>query len=89
MAGTKELVRAAYLQNLGIGRGMKVGKEGVAGTIGALESWERRDHDAIRREEMRHLELWRDRLARLPGVRAWRVPATGRSPWSSISTCSG
>ena len=33
VAGKKELVRATFLQNSGIGRGMKVGKESIAGTI--------------------------------------------------------
>ncbi len=46
VAGRRDLVRAAFLQNGGIGRGMKVGKEGIAGTIAALEAWERRDHAA-------------------------------------------
>ncbi len=31
VAGRTELVRAAYLQNSGIGRGMKIGKEGMVG----------------------------------------------------------
>ena len=48
VAGAKELVRATYLQNIGIGRGMKVGKEGIAGAIAALEAWATRDHAAIR-----------------------------------------
>ena len=38
VAGKKTLVRAAYFQNGGIGRGMKVGKEGIAGAIAALEA---------------------------------------------------
>src|SRR6185437_15732386 len=33
VAGRKSLVRATFLQNCGIGRGMKVGKEGIAGAI--------------------------------------------------------
>ena len=32
VAGRKDLVRAAFLQNHGIGRGMKVGKEGIVGS---------------------------------------------------------
>src|SRR5262249_46818607 len=32
-------IRACYLQNWGIGRAMKVGKEGVAGLIAAIERW--------------------------------------------------
>jgi L-seryl-tRNA(Ser) seleniumtransferase len=80
VAGTKALVRAAYLQNLGIGRGMKVGKESVAGTIGALDAWERRDHEAVRRREAGHLEHWRSRLAGLPGVAATIVPDPTANP---------
>ena len=48
VAGRKDLVRAAFLQNWGIGRGMKVGKESIAGTIAALEAWAQRDHAAVR-----------------------------------------
>ena len=48
VAGRKDLVRAAYLQNCGIGRGMKVGKESIAGAMAALEAWAQRDHAAVR-----------------------------------------
>jgi L-seryl-tRNA(Ser) seleniumtransferase len=68
VAGRKGLVRAAFLQNFGIGRGMKVGKEGVAGTIAALEAWERRDHATARAREAEALRLWRDVLQGRPGV---------------------
>ena len=63
VAGRKQLVRAAYLQNAGIGRGMKVGKEGVAGTIAALEAWDRRDRKAEWAEQQRVLTLWRQALS--------------------------
>jgi D-glucosaminate-6-phosphate ammonia-lyase len=43
ICGKKNLVRACYLQNWGIGRAMKVGKEGIAGMIAAVERWYRRD----------------------------------------------
>ena len=39
ICGRKDLVRACYLQNWGIGRAMKVGKEGIAGLMVAMESW--------------------------------------------------
>lgn len=68
VAGRKDLVRATFLQNMGIGRGMKVGKESILGTIAALEAWERRDHAAVRRAEQEALDLWRARLAGLPGL---------------------
>ena len=39
ICGDLDLVRACYLQNYGIGRAMKVGKEGIIGCVAALESW--------------------------------------------------
>lgn len=70
VAGRKDLVRATFLQNMGIGRAMKVGKESILGTIAALEAWERRDHAAIRRTEQAALDLWRERFSGLAGVTA-------------------
>ena len=70
IAGRKDLVRACFLQNMGIGRGMKVGKEGVAGAIAALDAWERRDHAGIRAAEKSHLDLWVERFSKLPGIKA-------------------
>jgi D-glucosaminate-6-phosphate ammonia-lyase len=80
VAGQRGLVRAAYLQNHGIGRGMKVGKEGMAGTIAALEAWEKRDHAAVRAREMRALMLWRDRLSHWAGVTATIEPDPTGNP---------
>lgn len=69
VAGRKDLVRAAYLQNRGIGRPMKVGKEGIAGAMAALEAWERRDHAAARQRELGHVRQWMEALAGVPGLR--------------------
>jgi D-glucosaminate-6-phosphate ammonia-lyase len=80
VAGRKDLVRAAYLQNGGIGRGMKVGKEGIAGTIAALQAWERRDHAAVRAAETRALALWLQTLAGRPGVTATLEPDPTDNP---------
>ena len=54
ICGRKDLVRACYLQNWGIGRAMKVGKEGIVGLMAALEAWEKRDPE---RERQRLAEL--------------------------------
>lgn len=70
VAGRKALVRAAYFQNGGIGRGMKVGKEGIVGAMAALEQWQQRDHGAVRSREHAYLTLWRDALNGRAGVRA-------------------
>jgi len=80
IAGRKDLVRAAYLQNFGIGRGMKVGKESVIGLIAALEAWEKRDHAAVRAREDRHLALWRAALEGRPGIRAETLPDPTANP---------
>ena len=80
VAGRKALVRAAYAQNGGVGRGMKVGKEGMVGTIAALEAWEKRDHAAIRVRETGYLELWRRKLGEWPGVTAVIEPDPTNNP---------
>jgi uncharacterized pyridoxal phosphate-dependent enzyme len=80
VAGRKDLVRAAFLQNSGIGRGMKVGKDGIVGAMAALEAWEHRDHEGIRALETRHLELWFTRLSGQPGVSVSIVPDPTDNP---------
>jgi len=69
VAGRKDLVRAAYLQNKGIGRPMKIGKEGIVGTVAALEAWARRDHQAIYDCEQHYLNHWWKELGAVPGLR--------------------
>ncbi|MGK9200760.1 aminotransferase class V-fold PLP-dependent enzyme [Sinorhizobium meliloti] len=80
VAGRKDLVRNAFLQNMGIGRGMKVGKESVFGLMAALEAWEKRDHDGIRARETSYLHLWRDTLENRPGVTALIEPDPTGNP---------
>jgi seryl-tRNA(Sec) selenium transferase len=62
VAGRKDLVHAASLQNRGIGRGMKVGKESIAGVMAALQAWMQRDHAAVRAREEAALRLWLEAL---------------------------
>src|SRR5688572_6143483 len=80
VAGRKDLVRAAYLQNLGIGRGMKVGKEGIVGAIAALQAWASRDHAARRRCEAERVALWRERLIEISGIRVELSPDPTGNP---------
>jgi len=68
VAGSKELVRAAYLQNKGICRHMKIGKEGIAGTIAALEAWEQRDHKSVHDCEQRYVNHWQKVLRDVDGL---------------------
>lgn len=80
VAGSKDLVRNTYLQNRGIGRGMKVGKESIAGVIAALNAWKSRDHTGIRAREQRALAAWQAALDGRPGVTATIVPDPTDNP---------
>lgn len=84
VAGKKELVRNAFLQNMGIGRGMKVGKESIYGVMAALEAWEKRDHAGIRERETGYLNLWKETLANRPGVTALIEPDPTSNPLDRI-----
>ncbi len=80
VAGRKDLVRASYLQNRGIGRGMKVGKEGIVGALAALTAWKSRDHEGIRARERSALDTWMEVLGGRPGVTAEIVPDPTNNP---------
>lgn len=84
VAGRKDLVRAGYLQNRGIGRGMKVGKESIAGVMAALEAWEVRDHDGIRAREQAALDLWMSRLSGLKGLDVRIIPDPTGNPLNRL-----
>lgn len=98
VAGNASLVRAAALQNRGIGRVMKVGKESIAGVIAALDVWESRDHVGARAREDAALALWQETLGHLPRLRCeivadptgnplnrLRVTLLPGGPWSARS----
>ncbi|KUM23231.1 hypothetical protein AU467_09760 [Mesorhizobium loti] len=80
VTGRKDLVRAAYLQNRGVARAMKVGKESIAGTMAALDAWEKRDHAGIRRREEAALNLWKEALQGIPGIGAQIIPDPTANP---------
>ena len=68
MAGRLELIRAAYAQNRGIGRGMKVGKEGILGLMAALEAWEQGSHRAEQVAQQCRIRRFVERLQGVPGL---------------------
>jgi uncharacterized pyridoxal phosphate-dependent enzyme len=80
VAGRKDLVHAGYLQNLGIGRGMKVGKESIFGAMAALNVWDKRDHEAVRQKELRALELWKAACPDHSGIRSELKPDPTGNP---------
>lgn len=80
VAGRKPLVRACYMQEKGIGRGMKVGKESIVGVMEALEAWLERDADAIRAAEEARIARAEQALGALEGVRVFRIPDPTGNP---------
>jgi len=80
VAGRADLVHAAALQNRGIGRVMKVGKESIAGLMAALEAWEKRDHGAVRAREDAALALWQQVLQPFAELACGIVPDPTGNP---------
>ena len=68
IGGKMELVQACMYQGQGIGRPMKVGKEGVIGAIAALEQWMALDPVHERNVLEARLQRFQDRLIGLTGV---------------------
>ncbi len=68
VAGRRALVEAVVLQNRGIGRGMKAGKEAIIGAMAALEYRMNEDIAAWTAEQDRKVEMILARLGDLPGL---------------------
>ncbi len=58
LAGKKKYIKNVYLQNLGIGRGMKVGKEAIFAAIVAVENWYKRDIKKEINNQNKILKFW-------------------------------
>lgn len=70
VAGRLELIQGCYAQNRGIGRPMKIGKEGVLGMLAALEVWEKEDSAAARAEECDRVDVAVAHLSGVEGIGA-------------------
>lgn len=68
IAGRLALVQACIYQEHGVGRPMKVGKEGVAGAIAALEAWMADDRDQARQALSARLQRVESHLKNIAGV---------------------
>ena len=84
VAGPKAIVRGVYLQSYALGRGMKVGKEGVVGAMVALRAWGRRDHATVQANEERVLHFWKGRLEKIPGITPTITPDPTHNPLSRL-----
>lgn len=82
VSGRKELVDAVYLQNRGIGRPMKAGKEAIVGVIAALDVRDHQDITAWSAEQDRKVKLILDRLSDVPGLSLSVDPDPNGCPFS-------
>jgi L-seryl-tRNA(Ser) seleniumtransferase len=82
VAGRKDLVGAVSLQNRGIGRGMKAGKEAIFGAMAALEYRMREDIPAWTAEQDRKVRKILDALADVPGLTLSVDPDPNGCPFS-------
>ena len=67
VAGRRALVEACLLQDSGIGRPMKVGKEAIAGVIAALDVWRGEDRGARHADWTRRARIRGDGACRRAG----------------------
>lgn len=84
VSGRKALVRAAFLQNYGIGRPMKVGKEGIAAAIVALKAFAGEDRAVMRAALQEPLLHWRRAIADIAEVSAELDPDPTDNPFDRL-----
>ncbi|MCI8374374.1 MAG: DUF4310 family protein [Lachnospiraceae bacterium] len=70
VTGKKEYIAYARKQYKGIGRAMKIGKEGIMGLLEALEQYEHKDR-AAEAEKNKEIAIWlKDAINEIPGLRS-------------------
>ena len=84
VAGRKPLVDAVYLQNQGIGRPMKAGKEAILGAMAALEYRQQQDITAWTAEQDRKVELILGLLTEIDGLSLSVDPDPNGCPFSRV-----
>jgi len=82
VAGRKDLVDAVYLQNRGIGRPMKAGKEAIVGAMAALEYRASQDMAAWTAQQDRRVQRILDHLSSVPGLALGIDPDPNGCPFS-------
>jgi len=84
VAGRRDLVEALLLQSSGIGRGMKVGKEGILGVLAAFEAPMWREREGWSARENEKAQRIADALANLPGVTVSLDPDPNGCPFLRV-----
>jgi L-seryl-tRNA(Ser) seleniumtransferase len=80
VAGRHDLIEACVLQDSGIGRPMKVGKEGIASVIAALEVWQGQDRNAVHADWKRRAQMALELLSGISGLQIEVAPDMEGSP---------
>lgn len=68
ITGRADLIASCKLQYNGIGRPMKIGKEGIIGLLTALDIYINKDIESIREEELKTLELIKNNIESIDGI---------------------
>lgn len=85
IAGEADLVKACLIhQTSGLGRPMKVGKEGIVSVIAALLRWQELDHKALHQAEYRRSRLLLQRINEIEGLFAEESPDPTGNPITRI-----
>jgi len=79
VAGKKELIHACFLQEMGIGRPMKVGKEGIISIISSIEYWLTRDVESIKNKQLKIANNFIKEMEKVDGITG-HVKTTRFSP---------
>lgn len=74
IAGGAELIRACRMQERGIARTMKVGKETIMGLLAALHRYVEADHETERARQLAIVKALESGLEGLPGTTLTRLP---------------
>jgi len=84
VAGRADLVEAVLAQSRGIGRGMKVGKEGVFGVVAAWDTPMQLDTASWSAEERRKCERVSERLSEVAGLSPILSPDPNGCPFDRV-----
>ncbi|TAH73795.1 MAG: aminotransferase class V-fold PLP-dependent enzyme [Anaerolineaceae bacterium] len=68
IAGRKDLVQACYLQEMGIGRPMKAGKECMISIMSSIDYWINRDVDGIKKNQLQLANTIINEIGDIDGV---------------------
>ena len=85
MAGKRSLIRAARLQEKGIGRGMKTSKEALLGVCAAIELRMNQNHEAWVEARQNRNRLFVEQLADQEGVTIIEIPDPNGNPFSRLA----